>query len=98
MVINAIEENNRVRLRVTVEGLCYRVVREELSEEKRIEPILNAAKGKPCRYLKREHSSRGDKCKDHEVEAYLVCSRNLRRWPVQVEPRQEGWGQAMIRC
>lgn len=67
MVINAIEENNRVRLRVTGEGLCYRVVREELSEEKRIEPILNAPKGKPCRNLKREHSSRGDKYNSNKL-------------------------------
>jgi hypothetical protein len=47
------------------------VVKEELFEEKTSEQILNEVTTKPCRYLKKEHSRRGNKCHDHEVRIYL---------------------------
>lgn len=42
-----------------------RVVREEPSEEKTTEQILNAEKGEPWRYLRREHSGRGNETGAH---------------------------------
>jgi hypothetical protein len=57
---------------MTGEGpVLYRVVKEELFEEKTSEQILNEVTTKPCRYLKKEHSRRGNKCHDHEVRIYL---------------------------
>lgn len=52
---------------MTGEGLVYIEWSGKNSEEKTTEQILNAVVGKPCRYLKREHSSRGNKCNDRST-------------------------------
>lgn len=57
-----------------------------------MEQILNAVKGEPCRYLKREHSSSGNKCEDQERGASVVCSRKCKTAAVQVEWDGEGGG------
>lgn len=52
---------------MTGEGLFYIEWSGKNSEEKTTEQILNAVVGKTSRYLKREHSSRGNKCNDRST-------------------------------